>query len=94
MNFIKILSIQFKKFTKSIYFNYEIANIDGKGETIKNARKMVIKNFIDLTKVFTRSPFDTVLLKQKESMDLFGKYDENQAKEDGIMALANDKQVS
>ena len=25
-------------------------------------------------------------------MDLFGKYDENQAKEDGIMALANDKQ--
>jgi len=92
MNFIKILSIQFKKFTKSIYFNYEIANMDGKGETIKNARKMVIKNFIDLTKVFTRSPFDTVLLKQKESMDLFGKYDENQAKEDGIMALANDKQ--
>ena len=92
MNFIKILSIQFKKFTKSIYFNYEIANMDLKGETIKNARKMVIKNFIDLTKVFTRSPFDTVLLKQKESMDLFGKYDENQAKEDGIMALANDKQ--
>ena len=39
----------------------------------------VVKNFIDLTKVFTRSQFDTVLLKQKESMDLFGKYDENQA---------------
>ena len=92
MNFIKILSIQFKKFTKSIYFNYEIANMDGKGETIKNARKMVIKNFIDLTKVFTRSPFDTVLLKQKESMDLFGKYDENQAKEDGIMVFEIDKQ--
>ncbi len=92
MNFIKILSVRFVKFTKSICFNYEISNMDGKGEIIKNARKMVIENFIALTKVFTRSPFDTVLLKQKESMDLFGKYDENQAKEEGIMALANDKQ--
>ena len=60
MNFIKILSIQFKKFTKNINFNYEIANMDGKGEIIKNARKMVIENFIAVTKVFIRSPFDTV----------------------------------
>ena len=91
-NFIKILSVQFKKFTKSIYFNYDIANSDGKGEIIKNARIAVIKNFIDLTKVFTRSPFDTVLLKQKESMDLFGKYDDNEAVADGVKALANEKQ--
>ena len=63
MNFIKILSIQFKKFTKSIYFNYQIANMDGKAEIIKNSRKMVIENFIALTKVFTHFPFDTVLLK-------------------------------
>ena len=93
MNFIKILSVQFKKFTNSIYFNYDIANMDQKGPIIKKARIAVIKNFIDLTKVFTRSPFDSVLLKQqKQTMELFGKYDENQAIEEGIMALANDKQ--
>ena len=27
---------------------------------------MTIKNFIELTKIFTRSPFDTILLKQNE----------------------------
>ena len=54
-NFIKILSIQFTKFTNSIYFNYELANLDGKGPLIQKSRKAVIKNFIDLTKVFTRS---------------------------------------
>ena len=91
-NFIKILSVQFKKFTKSIYFNYDMANLDGKGEIIKKARIAVIENFIDLTKVFTRSPFDTVLLKQKESMDLFGKYDDNEAVAEGVKALANEKQ--
>ena len=92
MNFIKILSVQFRKFTNNVYFNYQFANDSGIGDLIRRARKMVIKNFIDLTKVFTRSPFDTVLLKQKESMDLFGKYDEDQAKEEGVMALANEKQ--
>ena len=93
MNFIKILSVQFRKFTDSIYFNYDIANMDQKGPIIKKARIAVIKNFIDLTKVFTRSPFDSVLLKQqKQTIELFGKYDENQAIEDGVLALANDKQ--
>ena len=92
MNFIKILSVQFTKFTKNVYFNYKFANESGIGDLIKKSRKMVIKNFVDLTKVFTRSPFDTILLKQKESMDLFGKYDENQALEDGVMSLINEKQ--
>ena len=92
MNFIKILSIQFKKFSKSSYFNYEYANENGLGEMMKKSRTAVIKNFIELTKLFTRSPFDTVLLKQKKSMDLFGKYDENQAIEEGVKALANEKQ--
>ena len=59
---------------------------------MKKSRTAVIKNFIELTKLFTRSPFDTVLLKQKKSMDLFGKYDENQAIEEGVKALANEKQ--
>jgi len=94
MNFIKILSIQFKKFTENPFFNYEMANLDGKGEIIKKARIAVIKNFIALTKVFTRSPFDTVLLRQIQSMEMFGKYDENKAKEDGVMALADEKQKS
>ena len=90
MNFIKILSIQFKKFTENPYFNYEIARSVGKEGIIKKARVSVIKNFIELTKVFTRSPFDTVLLRQNKSIEMFGKYDDNQAKEDEINDLADD----
>ena len=89
MNFIKILSIQFRKFTENPYFDYELARSLGKENIIKKARVSVIKNFIDLTKVFTRSPFDTILLKQTKSIEMFGKYDENQAKEDEIMDLAD-----
>ena len=104
MNFIKILSVQFIKFTNNIYFNYDLVNQD-KNEAlfyneafirreniIKKARISVIKNFIVLTEVFTRSPFDSVLLQQIESMKLFGKYDERKAKEDAIFSLANGKQ--
>ena len=89
MNFIKILSIQFKKFTENIYFNYELSRQLGKDNIIKKARLLVIRNFIELTKVFTRSPFDTILLKQTKSVEMFGKYDENQAKEEEIMDLAD-----
>ena len=92
MKFIKILSVQFKKFTNSAFFKYEYAEENGLGEMMKKSRASIIKNFIDLTKVFTRSPFDTVLLKQKKSLELFGKYDENQAIEEGVKALANEKQ--
>ena len=91
MNFIKILSIQFKKFTENIYFNYEMMRQMGAGnlDIIEKSRVSVIRNFIALTKVFTRSPFDTILLKQTKSMEMFGKYDENQAKEEEIMDLAD-----
>jgi len=65
---------------------------NGLGEMMKKSRTSVIKNFIDLTKVFTRSSFDTVLLKQKKPLELFGKYDKNQAIEEGVKALANEKQ--
>ena len=88
MNFIKILSLQFKNFNKSIYYNYDFANENGKGEMMKKARISIIKNFIILTKVFTRSPYDTVLLKQIETLKLFGKYDENKA----IENLSKEKQ--
>ena len=91
MNFIKVLSLQFKKFTNNIYFNYELACEENKGEIIRNARISVIRNFISLTKVFTRSPFDSVLLNQIKSMKIFGRYDEDKAKEDAIFALANGK---
>ena len=92
MNFIKILSIQFTKFTNNVFFNYDVAVDAGKGEIIKKARKFVISNFIELTKVFTRSPFDGVLLSQNQSMEIFGKYNEEKAIEEGINQLADEKQ--
>ena len=92
INFIKILSVQFKKFTENPYFNYEMAEEDQRGDIIANARKNVIRNFIELTKVFTQSPFDKVLLKKNKSFKIFNKYDENEAIEDGIKSLANEKQ--
>ena len=74
MNFIKILSLQFKQFNESIYYQKENTNLTD--ELFKKIRFTAIKNFIILTKVFTRSPYDTVLLKQIETLKLFGKYDE------------------
>jgi len=90
MNFIKILAIQFRKFTMNPFFDYELLSQDGKGPMIEKARISVISNFISLTKVFTRSPFDGVLLSQNKSMEIFGKYNEEQAVEEGIMKLANE----
>ena len=92
MNFIKILSIQFKKFTENVFFNYDIAYSDGKGPIIEKARVSVISNFIELTKVFTSSPFDGVLLSQNKSMEIFGKYNEEQALEEGVMKLADENE--
>ena len=92
INFIKILSVQFKKFTENIYINYELAEEDLRGDIVENARKNIIRNFIELTKVFTQSPFDKVLLKKNKSIKLFNKYDENEAIEEGIKSLANEKQ--
>ena len=92
MNFIKILSVQFEKFSKNIYFNYELANECGKGHIIDLSRELAIKNFIALTKVFTRSPYDSVLLRQIKSLKNFGKYDENKLIENALRSLENDKQ--
>ena len=92
MNFIKILSLQFKNFFQSIYFNYEIAFYNGIQDLISKARVSVIKNFISLTKVFTRSPYDQLLIKrQKENIDIYNKYDQNAAMEKAISALENEK---
>ena len=89
MNFIKILSIQFRKFTESPFFFYEkdslIKNV------MKKSRYTIISNFIKLTTVFTKSPFDSVLLMQEKSMEIMGEYNEMQAIEDGVMAMADEK---
>ena len=92
MNFIKILSLQFRKFTNNVFLNYDIAQSIGKGPIIQKARKSVITNFISLTKVFTRSPFDGVLLSQNKSIEIFGKYNEEQAIEEGINKLADENE--
>ena len=97
MNFIKILSVQFKKFLTCIYLpddnnTYIMDSCDPKRPLLRNARVTIIKNFIELTKVFTPSPFDTVLLKQIKSMKIFGKYNEDKAVQEGIEALADEKE--
>ena len=94
MNFIKILSLQFIKFTENVYFNYDYAYQDGIGDIIENARISVIENFIGLTKVFTRSPYDQLLIRnQNISVDIFGKYtyDKNKEIEQAIYDLENEK---
>ena len=88
MNFIKILSTQFVKFTNSLYFAYDPRSLIK--EIIQKSRYIIISNFIELTKIFTRSPFDYVLTMQNQSMEIMGKYNYNKAVEDGIMTLLND----
>ena len=55
MNFIKILSIQFKKFTENIYFNYNIKSKDCNGEKIRAIRQSIIPCFINLSKLASHS---------------------------------------
>ena len=90
MNFIKILSIQFKKFHQCIYLNLSIVDPQ-KQEIIQKARKLVLENFISLTKVFTQSPYDSVLSEQIEALNIFGKYDEKKIMENAIISLAKNK---
>ena len=97
MNFIKILYVKFKKFlgVNNVFLNYDIANEVGKGDIIKQARESVISNFINLTRVFTRSPYDEVLLSQNKSMEILGKYNSEKANEEGVLKLediSNDKE--
>ena len=93
MNFIKILSLQFKKFTQNYFLNYDNAFLNGIHEMIKIARVQVIENFIALTKVFTRSPYDQLLIKrQTDSVNIYNKYDQSAAIERAINELENQKQ--
>ncbi len=88
MNFIKILAVQFTKLTNNPYFDCSLA---ANPDIIAKARKNIISNFISLTQVFTKSPFDTVLVRQKRAMEIFGNYDDAKMKEDEINVLADEK---
>jgi len=90
INFIKILSVQFKKFCDSIYFDYEIASQCGKQDIISSIRKCIIKNFIILTEVFTRSPYDSILNKKVVSLKIYDKSQENKIKEEALISLSNE----
>ena len=90
INFIKILAIQFKKFCKNMYFSYEIASACGKADIICDIRKSFIKNFIALTKVFARSPYDSILIRKNASAKLFDKSQEKKIKEDALISLSSE----
>jgi ATP-dependent Clp protease ATP-binding subunit ClpA len=90
MNFIKILSVQFVKFCNNIYFSPDNINPNNR-EIIENARKVVIKNFILLTKVFACSPYDNILLGQAESLKFMYKSNKLNIKENVLLSLAKDK---
>ena len=89
-NFIKILSVQFIKFCNNIYFN-PINLTDQNAAAVKKARKLVIKNFISLTKVFTCSPYDNILLGQAKSLKYMDKSNKYDIKEQALLSLAKDK---
>ena len=90
MNFIKVLSIQFKKFHQCIYFDLSIVDPQ-RQDIILKARKLVLENFISLTKVFTQSPYDSILSEQIEALNKFGKYDDKKIMENAIASLAKNK---
>ena len=93
MNFIKILSVQFKKFTNCffLYFSDDNNNNDDiDQELFSRFRPLIISNFIALTIIFTKSPFDSILLGKIKNDYIFGNINENEAKEKEIMNMADD----
>ena len=89
MNFIKILSNQFKSFTENPYFFYENNSLIK--DVIKKSRYTIITNFIKLTTIFTQSPFDSILTMDNKSKEVMGDYNDVRAVEDGIAKLADEK---
>ena len=77
MNFIKFLSSQFKKFHENYYIN----NKEGDLKSIGNVRIISIKNFIELTIIFTCSIFQKILFNDhkiyKEIIDIFDDLEKN-----------------
>ena len=90
INFIKILAIQFKKFCKNMFFNYNIALACGKSDLIGHIRKFIIKYFIFLAEVFARSPYDSILKKKNETVKFFDKTQKRKIKEEALISLSNE----
>ena len=67
MNFIKMLSYSFKKFAENAYYNPEY------NEQIINQpiREITIKNFIELTKIFTCSLYQSILFNENNNYNDF-----------------------
>ena len=91
MNFIKILSVQFKKLHQSIFLNLKFNDGAERKKVIKNARMTMIQNFIDLSKVFSRSPYDSIISEQKDALKQFEEYVENEIMKNAIDSLENKK---
>ena len=89
MNYIKILSELFKKFTISSYLNYAKSIKAKKTFLVGNLRAFIISNYISSTKEFTNSPFDYVLSNKINSVELFGVYDNIRAIQEGIKDLSD-----
>ena len=89
INFIKISAIQFKKFCKNFYFNYELGLVCGKGDIICSIRKCAIKYFIILTEAFARSPYDSIL-KKNETVKIYDQTQKRKIKEEALISLSNE----
>ena len=92
INFIKILSVQFKKFTENIYFYCETPEDKGKEDFLKKVRISVIKNFISLANIFTCSPFDSILFKKKKTRQIFKQFDKKEIIQEEIKSLDKEGQ--
>ena len=54
MNFIKILSFLFKRFTNNVYLNYKYTEYECNQKKVKIFRKSLLKNFIDFANNLTQ----------------------------------------
>ena len=87
MNFIKILSFLFIKFTNNFYLNYKYTEYNCNKNKIKIIRKALIKNFIKLAKDLTHFPFFTL---EKQRQNILAKYYENEVINEEINFLSNE----
>ena len=88
INFIKFLSVQFKKLSKNIYLDYGIVSENRNKDIFCNIRKCIIKNIITIAEVFTHSPYDLILKKKNGPIKLFDKSQENKLREDALISLS------
>ena len=87
-SFIDILSTQFKKFNQCFYLNVNTLKERG----LEKVRLFILKNFIELTKYFTKGAFNEILESQEAVHKItFGKYDEKDDIDNAMKCLANNK---